>query len=119
MSNYQNIVGYKLAQAAMTGSYATVYTVPADTLTPTQSTRTFIKDITIINTTAAPINVYVHLVPVGDTASASNAIFYNNALPAYTTVQWSGVQILDAEDFISVKGSAVGCTITISGGQGT
>ena len=119
MSNYQNIIGYKLAQAAMTNSYATVYTVPADTVSPLQSTRTFIKDITIVNTTASPIGIYVHLVPAGGSANTANALFYNNSLPGYTTVQWCGIQILDAEDFISVKGSANGCAITVSGGQGT
>jgi hypothetical protein len=107
---YYDITPTKLAQAAMTTSYATVYTVPV-------GVRTFVKDITIVNTTAAAINIYVSLVPKSGTAGTGNAIFYANALPANTTVEWCGAQILDEEGFISVKASAVGCTINISGGE--
>jgi hypothetical protein len=42
---------------------------------------------------------------------------YNNALPAYTTMQWTGSQVLNAGTTIQVKASAVGCTITASGGE--
>jgi hypothetical protein len=120
MANYQNIIGYKLGQAAMTTSYATVYTTPsASTIPAVPDTRTFIKDITIVNTTGSPIGIYVHLVPSGGTATTANAIFYNNALQGYTTVQWNGIQIMNAGDTIQVKGSAAGCTVTVSGGQGT
>lgn len=120
MANFQDIIGYKLGQADMTTSYTTVYTVPtASTIPAVPPTRTFIKDITIVNTTASAIGIYVHLVPSGGTATTSNAIFYNNALQGYTTVQWNGIQILDAGATIQVKGSAAGCTITVSGGQGT
>jgi hypothetical protein len=76
MANFQNIIGYKLGQAAITAAYTTVYTVPtAATLPAVPDTRTFVKDITIVNTTAAAIGIYVHLVPSGGTATTSNAIF--------------------------------------------
>jgi len=107
---YYDITPTRLAQAAMTTSYTTVYTVPL-------TVRTFVKDITIVNTTAAAINIYVSLVPKSGTAGTGNAIFYNNALPAYTTVEWCGSQIMDEEAFISVKASAVGCTVNITGGE--
>jgi hypothetical protein len=107
---YYDITPTQLAQAAMTTSYATVYTVPA-------SVRTFVKDITIVNTTSAAISIYVSLVPSGGTAGTSNAIFYANVLPANTTVDWCGAQILNESGFISVKASAVGCTIMVSGGE--
>lgn len=125
MANYQNIVGFKLAQGAMTTGYTTVYTTPTyvpptSTTTPAVAdTRTFVKDITICNTTAASIGIYLHLVPSGGSPDATNAIFYNNALAANTTVQWSGVQIMNSGDTIQVKASATGCAVTISGGQGT
>lgn len=108
---YYDITPTKLGQAAMTTSYATIYTTP-------ENTRTFVKDIDIINTTSAIVHIYVSLVPVGGTAGTDNALFYYNALPAYTTMQWAGSQILDVGDFISVKASAVGCTITVSGAEG-
>ena len=107
---YNNITPLQLAQAAMTTSYATIYTVPVNT-------RTYVKDLDIINTTAAAIDVYVSLVPDGGTAGTSNALFYHVSLPAYTIVQWAGSQVIDAGATIQVKASAVGCTITISGGE--
>jgi len=111
MSNYQAVTQARLGQAAMTTSYATVYTTPANT-------RTFVKDIDVVNTTSSSISIYVSLVISGGTASSSNAIFYSNALPGNTTVQWCGTQIMNAGDTIQVKASAAGCTVTISGGEG-
>jgi len=108
---FYDITPLRLGQAAMTTGYVTLYTAPANT-------RTFVKDLDIINTTGSIVYIYVSLVPVGGTAGTSNALLYNNALPAYTTVQWAGSQILNAGDFISVKASAVGCTITVSGAEG-
>jgi hypothetical protein len=107
---FQNITGLKLGQAAITTSYTTLYTVPA-------STRAYVKDMDICNTTGSPIGVYVSLVPSAGTASASNAILYNASLPAYSTLQWCGMQILNAGDTIQVKASATGCTISASGGE--
>jgi hypothetical protein len=107
---YYDITPTKLAQAAMTTSYVTIYTTPVNT-------RTFVKDITIVNTTSATINIYVSLVPKSGAAGTDNAIFYANSLPANTTVEWCGAQIMNAEGFISVKASAIGCTINISGGE--
>ena len=107
---YYDITPTQLGQAAMTTSYATIYTVPANT-------RTFVKDVTVVNTTSSPINIYVSLVASGGTAGTSNAIFYGNALPGNTTVEWCGAQILNESGFISVKASATGCTVTVSGGE--
>lgn len=107
---YYDVTPKRLAQAAMTTSYATIYTTAVNS-------RTFVKDIDIVNTTAAAIDIYVSLVPAAGTAGTANALFYHNSLPAYTTMQWAGSQILESEDFISVKASAVGCTITVSGGE--
>jgi hypothetical protein len=111
MANFQSITQVRLGQLAMTASYQTLYTVPANT-------RTFVKDIDIINTTSASIGVYVHIVPSGGTAGTSNAVFYNNALPGNTTVQWTGSQIMNTGDTIQVKASTTGCTVTASGGEG-
>ena len=112
MANYQNVVPVRLGQAAMTTSYTTLYTTPL-------VTRTYVKDFDIINTTAAVVHIYVHIVPVGALVSTSNAILYYNALPAYTTMQWTGSQIMNPGDTIQIKASAVGCTITVSGGEAT
>jgi hypothetical protein len=110
VANYQAITPLQLGQAAITTSYATIYTVPA-------STRTYLKDFDIINTTSAIVYIYVSLVPSGGTAGTDNALMYYNALPANTTMQWTGSQIMNAGATIQVKASAVGCTITASGGE--
>jgi hypothetical protein len=114
VANYQSITPLQLGQAAITTSYTTIYTVP--TTTP-NATRTYLKDFDIINTTSSIVYIYVSLVPSAGTAGTGNALMYNNALPAYTTMQWTGSQILNAGTTIQVKASAVGCTITASGGE--
>ncbi len=109
---FQNIIGNRLAQAALTTSYVTVYTTPL-------LTRTYVKNIDICNTTAGSLNIYISLVPSGGTAGTSNALFYNTPVPAYTTVQWTGSEILTPGDLISVKASGTGVTVTITGGEAT
>ena len=61
---FYNITPVKLGQAAMTASYVTIYTTP-------DNTRTFVKDIDIVNTTGSAISIYVSLVPFGGTAGTS------------------------------------------------
>jgi len=107
---FQDIIGTRIAQASLGTSYAVIYKVPADT-------RTYIKGIDICNTTSSPISVYVSLVPTGETAGASNALFYNASVPGSTTVQWTGTQIILQDDTIQVRATASGCTISISGGE--
>lgn len=110
VANYQNITPLQLGQAALTTSYATIYITPANT-------RTFVKEFSIVNTTAAIVHIYVSIVPSGGTAGTSNAIMYYNALPAYTTMQWTGSQVMNAGDTLQAKASAVGCTMLASGGE--
>ena len=47
---FQNITGIKLGQAEITTSFTTIYTTPA-------TTRTYVKDINICNTTATSLTV--------------------------------------------------------------
>lgn len=110
MANYQIITPLQLGQAAITTSYASVYTVPANT-------RTYVKQLDICNTTASPISVYVSLVPSSNTAGTANALFYNATLDGYSTLSWTGTQVLSAAGTIQVKASGAGCTITASGGE--
>jgi hypothetical protein len=110
MANYQIITPLQLGQAAITTSYASVYTVPANT-------RTYVKQIDICNTTASPITVYVSLVPSSGTAGTGNALFYNATLGGYSTLSWTGTQVLSAAGTLQAKASSVGCTITASGGE--
>jgi len=109
---FQNIIGNRLAQAALTTSYVTVYTTPL-------LTRTYVKNIDICNTTAGALNLYISLVPSGGTAGTGNALYYNFSVAANSRVQWAGTQILTSGDLISVKASGAGLTVTISGGEAT
>lgn len=109
---YQRIVPVQLGQAAITGVIATLYTVPA-------STRTFVKDIDICNTTAGAITVDVHLVPSGGSATTANALLYGYSINANATLQWTGTQIMNAAGTLQVKASGAGCTITASGAEAT
>jgi len=107
---YQNITPTRLGQIALTTSYRTVYTVPA-------STRTFLKDVDICNTNSTGVTVTLCLVPVGSTAGASTAIFYQATIPAYSTLQWTGSQIMNTGDTIQMLASATGVTATLTGGE--
>ena len=109
---FQSIVGAKLTQAAFTTSYTTIYTAPPNS-------RVYVKDLDLCNTTSSNLNVYVNLVPAGASATTANALFYNVTIAPYTTVQWTGSQILNAEDTIQVKASAAGGAISITGGIAT
>lgn len=110
MANYQIITPLQLGQTALTTSFTTVYTVPA-------STRTYVKQLDVCNTTASPISIYVSLVPSGGTAGTGNALFYNATLGGYSTLSWTGTQVLSTAGTIQVKASGVGCTVTASGGE--
>lgn len=107
---YQNITPTKLGQAAITTGVTTLYTVPA-------STRTLLKEFSIANTTAAPINVRVFLVPSAGAAGTGNAFLYDVAVPANNALQYNGVQVMNAGETIQVQAASVGLTITASGAQ--
>lgn len=110
MANYQNITPAKLGQAAIITTIATLYTVPTNT-------KTYLKQFDIVNTTTGAVTFSVHLVPAAGAAATTNAILYHAPLPAVTTLQWTGVEIMNTGDTIQIIASAVGCTITASGGE--
>jgi len=107
---YQNITPVRLGQVALTASYGVVYTVPA-------STRTFLKDVDICNTNSTAVTVTLCIVPVGSAPNTYNAIFYQAAIPAYSTMQWTGSQIMNTGDTIQMKASTTGVTATLTGGE--
>jgi len=114
MANYQNVTPVQIAQAALTTSYATLYTVPTNATTPT---RTYLKQIDVCNTTGSAVTFNLHIVPTGGTAGTSNALFYTQNVAANTTFSYAGVQVLPTNSFISAKASTTGLTVTISGGE--
>ena len=110
MSNYQSLYPIQLAAAAVTAADVTIYTTPVNT-------RTLVKDINITNTTSTAITVNLHIVPGSGAASTSNALFYGYSIAPNTTYRWTGVQIMNSEEKLVVKGSTTGLTIFASGAE--
>jgi hypothetical protein len=110
MANYQNVTPIRLGQAAITATYATLYTTPVNT-------RTYVKQMDVVNTTSGALSLYVHIVPTAGTATVANAIYYVYSIAANAVLQWSGIQVMNYGDTIQVKASGAGLTITASGGE--
>jgi hypothetical protein len=110
--SYNNITPVKLGQAAIGTSASTLYTVPA-------ATRTYVKDIDVVNTGTASITFDVYLVGSGGSVSTATALIYQQPLGPKQIFSWNGTQILNAGDTIQVLASATGLTINASGGEGT
>ena len=102
----------KLAQGAIgTGAGTLLYTVPT-------GIRTEVYDVLIANTTSGSLNCSIHLVPTGVAVGTSNAMFSSVPIPGNTTIHWSGIQVLNAGDFIQGISSASGLTVNITGDEG-
>jgi len=112
LSVYNNITTVQLCQTALTTSVSTLYT-------SSSGASSHVNSINICNTTSSAINVYLFFVPSGGAAGTGNAIFYNTAVPAGTTVLWESTQIIGAGATIQGYASAAGVTVTISGGSST
>ena len=98
----------RFGQAAITTSDVTLYTCPDDTMA-------MLKCFDICNTTAAGIEVNVHLVPEGDAVGTDNAMIFEGTITANSIYEWRGTQVFEAGDFFSVKAGGAGLTITVSG----
>jgi hypothetical protein len=107
---FDTITPVRFGQAAITTSAATLYTTPA-------LTRALVKEISVVNTTGAAATFDVYLVPSGGTAGTANALFYEQPLASKETLQWNGLQVLNAGATIQVKASATGLTVVASGGE--
>lgn len=101
----------KLAQGAVgTGSGTLLYTVPT-------GMRTEVLDINIANTTSGALTCAIHLVPTGVAVAASNMLFPTVTVPGNTVVQWTGVQCLNAGDFLQGIASASGISVNVTGNE--
>lgn len=98
----------KFAQAVVPTVYTTIYTVPA-------GKQAIIQAMDVANTVGVTVACFIHLVPVSGAADTSNPIVYNVDIAARGVLSYTGIQVLNAGDFISVKGSAAGLVITVSG----
>ena len=102
----------KLGQGAITtGGGTLLYTTPT-------GMRTEVLDINIANTTAGALTCSLHIVPTGGSAATTNMLFPTVSVPANTLIQWTGIEVLNAGDFIQGIGSAAGITVNITGSEG-
>lgn len=110
MANFQSITPVQLASGPVTTSDVVIYTTP-------NVTRTFVKDINICNTSASAQTINLNIVEVTGVAGTANALLYGFSIAANSVYRWTGVQIMNAGEKISVKGSAAGLTVFISGAE--
>lgn len=94
--------------AITTGGGTQVYLVPT-------GIRAEVLDICLANTTSGALTCALHLVPTGASATTANMMFPTVSIPANTMVHWSGIQVLNAGDFIQGIGSSSGITVHVSG----
>ena len=95
----------RLCQKAIGATSTTLYTAQPDG-------RTAILDAMIVNTTGSAINLTMYI----GSASTDNAFgFYSTPIPANSSMQWSGFQILNINEHLLAVGSSTGLTATISG----
>jgi hypothetical protein len=95
----------RLCQKAIDNTNTTLYTAQPDG-------RTAILDVMVVNTTSASINLTMY---IGSAATANAFGFYSTPIPANSSMQWSGFQILNINESLLGVGSATGLTITASG----
>lgn len=95
----------RLCQKAIGTTSTTLYTAQPDG-------RTAILDIMVVNTASTPINLTMYI----GSASTTNAFgFYSTSIPAHSSFQYYGFQILNQNESLLATGSAAGLSTTISG----
>ena len=105
---YNKITPIKSGQSTIAITVATLRTVPVNSID-------YLNTIDIANTTAASISVTVYAGT--GVASQANTLVPSVSIPPNSIFQWTGSQVLEAGDTIQHIASAVGCTITASGGN--
>lgn len=90
-------------------SGSVLYTTP-------NTSSVIVKNIVLTNTTAAEAVISLHVVPVGNTAQASNAILYNFGITARGVSTLDCSIVMTGDTFLyATNGTNNGITVTISG----
>jgi hypothetical protein len=95
----------RLCQKSIGNTSTTLYTAQPDG-------KSVILDIMVVNTTSAPINLTMY---IGSVAATNAFGWYSSSIPAYSSMQYAGYQILNQSEVLLAVGSATGLTATISG----
>lgn len=88
----------QLFQARATTAYVTKYTVPG-------STTTIVRSINITNAYGAAVLLYLHIVPSGGAADATNPLYWAKGIAANGNLQLETEIVMATGDFISIKAS--------------
>jgi len=84
----------------------------------TATTRTVVKSIRICNTTSSDAKFKLYVVDSGDSASVSNAIYYDLNIPNNQTIGDDGYLVLENGDSIVVQTETANTiTFTINGAE--
>lgn len=90
---------------ALTGSAATVYTVPG-------STKAVLRNIHVANENAAARDLTISI----GTDGAGKRIFYNMEIAGESSFDWTGFIVLDAAEVLQAHASATSSlTLVVSG----
>lgn len=95
----------RLCQKAILATSTTLYTAQPDG-------RTAVLDIMVVNTTSSPISLTMY---IGSAAAANAFGWYSSSVPAYSSMQYSGFQILNQNEALLAVGSTTGLTVSVSG----
>ena len=103
----------KFVQSLITNAQTTIYTVPA-------ASQDTIKCIDVANTSGSAALCTVNLVASGGSAGAVNQLFPAVSVPPNSTLHWTGTQVLNTGDFISVLSNITNVlNIQVSGLEST
>lgn len=104
------ITAKRLAEpSALTTSPVTKYTVPA-------LTTTALKSLDGCNPAAAQSQLWLYIVPTGDSAVDANALVAGLIVPPNGRFWWEGEIILNAGDTLQAKSVPAGLTLTHASG---
>lgn len=83
---------------------------------PAPAGKTFIRGINFVNTSGADATITLSIGTTGIDTAASRFVAAALTIPAHASDDWSGFQVLEADQYITGKqGSSGAITVTISG----
>lgn len=106
----------QLCQGQLGSSNATLYTAPATPSTMANTPTVLLTEITVCNTDSSARTFTLYVVASGGTASAANAIFYQESIPATTSRTYTKGTVLAASGTLQgLSDAASKVTYTVSG----
>ncbi len=82
---------------------------------PSGVAKTILRSFDIANTTSSGIQVRLHIVPAGGSATIGNALMYGKVVAAEDVLGYEGEQVIYTGESFTVQALSAGLTITGSG----